>query len=216
MTIPDWNQKDYGYGSGFDLRDVVRDDPHMHQYLLDHFSDYRTANYALSAIKEKWPQFNSRTKISLINSYQYNIVVSKPLNTQEYPPIRVIISGWNKLKYFLFSGPTLKDLDDPDKRVNYAHNLRSALLHAPVYWAWRMLGKLTKNKNWYNRGTRLEQDLTKVAMPIHDTVRLHLQRFYVTKGFQFKPEKESWPNSDVETIACAYYPPSDTLFVYKR
>lgn len=208
MTIPKWNQKDHGYGSGFDLRDVVKDDPYIHRWLLEYFRDREIAYRISEVIREKWPQFNTKTKIALINDYQFNIVTRPPSSIQKR--IRTAISGWRNLKHKLFHGPTLAQLDDPQTRIRYSHQLWSAIFKAPTYLIWRILGKVFRKSIWYNRGTETTID------PISDlgtVTTIRLERLGVQAA---RYDGLSGYDLQIESIVCTYYPPTDTFYVYKR
>jgi hypothetical protein len=66
--------------------------------------------------KNKWPQLNSGTRISYTKqrSVYLQSVPPLPLNIMDNM-IRVVVSGWHKLRGTAMT-PTLKRLDDPQER----------------------------------------------------------------------------------------------------
>lgn len=179
------------------------------------FEDEYAGHFAYDGLREKWPQINERTKVVPINDYQLNIVTRQPSSISER--IRVAVSGWRNLKWRLFYGPTLAQLDDPDARIRYSHQLWSAIFKAPTYLIWRILGKVFRKSAWYNRGT--EVTIKASSDPgIVTTIRLErfgvqLPRGYGDIGYHGDPYKY---DLNVQSIVCGYYPPTDTFYVYKR
>lgn len=188
----------------------------MHPYLLELLGDNVVAHYAYEGLRDKWPQFNERSKIYHVqHGYEVNILNASTARTQmRY--IDVAISGWRKLKWYLFAGPTLKQLDDPKKRQEYTADLWKSFCKAPTYAFWRIAGRLFRKPAWVRRGIE-RQPSPYMELPEPTSTTIRLERFGYTKrpDYDYYTGKHRSPryDEDMIQIACGYHPATDTLYI---
>lgn len=172
--------------------------------------NYPAEKIMWDGLREKWPQLNERTKISLTDRRE--IYLAEPLDMTNYfkDMVRILISGWQRLKQNLFhtqvsfkNGKFLSEsetMDDPVERAKYVKRFWKSLLYAPIPYFWRITGRLFRRQDLYNKGTELAPNPT---MPTPRGRMLILQHF----GCELYGERYYG--------AFAYDAPSDTLFVRK-
>lgn len=152
---------------------------------------------------KKWPQLNRATRIART---QYRTVFITdplpPLNVMDNM-IRVIVSGWQKLRGTAMT-PTLKRLDDPQERWKYSKRLWWATIKSPMYVFWRIMGRVFKREHWYQRGTELVPDPV-IKMPKLLRREIRLEEF----GWRFV---RGW-RVDEGRFICGYDAETDTLWV---
>lgn len=158
--------------------------------------------------KDRWPKLGTGTGISFTNRRNVFIAEMAAPSYINLPFIRVVVSGWRKL-FGVAMTPTLKRLDDPQERVAYSHRLWIAVFKSPTYLFWRVIGKVFRRTEWYERGTELVPDPV-IRMPHIDHREIRLEQF----GWQVNYPRYSGQQSQDYRLICGYDEVTDTLWVY--
>lgn len=170
-------------------------------------NDRYIQHQAYHAFKKKWPQINDETRISYTDQRTVYLVQALEPRSLTLPFFRMTVSGWRKLRGTAMS-PTLKRLDDPTERTAYSHRLYVAIFMSPMYLFWRVIGKLFRRNDWYERGTELVPDPV-IRMPQIDRREIHLEAFGWQQDYPHYMHKEP----ERGYFVCGYDPVQDTLWI---
>lgn len=175
----------------------------MNNDMLRHFSDDPIiANMICDHIKERWPQFNNRTKI---NHVQHDpIHYAYPVEPVYRMPEKWGLSSWRQRLWFAaFGYALLHDLDDPSRRAAYSRGLAKAVYQTATNWLYRLIGRKRHWAKWSHKGMELvPQEIPATVPARHDTIELE------TFGWRIGP--------DEGRITCGYYPRMDILYIRSR
>lgn len=176
-------------------------------------SDRYEAHYVFQEIRKRWPQINEQTRVTLVNHPTVYLAKPQPISTV-YNMKWVVVSGWLRLKLQLMPPRYIVEkLDDPVERQKYQVRVWSALFSLPKYQFWRFTGRLFHRQDWTRRGMEQQPDPVMSTTAIMEREEIRLERY----GWQLRtPDSLFNPMAGYGELICAYYPPQDTFYVYKR
>jgi hypothetical protein len=106
--------------------------------------------------------------------------------------------------------PTLKRLDDPQERWKYSKRLWKAIVISPTYLFWRVVGKVFKRQDWYERGTELTPNPV-FKLPKMSKREIKLETFGWKQEYSQKLYRNRQP--EYTYFDCGYDAETDTLWI---